>query len=125
MVNLYYNENYGAIIFESVGGRSKCSHEASTISVEDPSLVITFYPPQNVFPNEDMVFELEMSNIGVGDESQFVLYVQHRDNEDSLKVLLDGAPFGGSQQFTSVLKNTSYMKTLVVQGGHGCFNNHP
>eukprot|EP00957_Ditylum_brightwellii_P156905 11941595-Ditylum_brightwellii.AAC.1 len=62
-----------------------------------------------------------MSNLGVGEESQFVLYAQHRDNEGSLKLLLDGAPFGGSREFTNVLKDTSYKKTLVVQRGPRLF----
>merc|ERR1712127_73222 len=53
------------------------------------------------------------------------LYVQHRDNEGSLKLLLDGAPFGGSREFTNVLKDTSYKKTLVVQRGPRMFEYPP
>ena len=120
VVDLYYDEKFGTVIFNSIAGRSKCPHEAGTAAIEDPRLVITSYPSQNVFPDEDMVFELEMSNFGVGDESQFVLYAQHRDNEGSLTLLLDGASFDG-REFTNILKDTSYKKTLVVQRGPRMF----
>lgn len=64
-----------------------------------------------------MVFEIEMRNVGVGDESQFVFYAQHRDNSKSLGLFLDGAPFPGSREFTNILKDTVYKKTLVVRRG--------
>ena len=63
------------------------------------------------------MFEVEMTNAGVGDESQFVLYAQHRYNDGSLKLLLDGSPFGGSREFTNIRKDTTYKKTLVVKRG--------
>ena len=125
VVDLYYDEKFGTIIFNTIGGRSKCPHEVETAAIEDPRLVITSYPSQNVFPDEDMVFELEMSNVGVGNETQFVLYAQHRDNEGSLKLLLDGVPFGGSREFRNVLKDTTYKKTLVVQRGPRMFQYQP
>ena len=117
VVDLYYDEKFGTVIFDTVAGRSKCPHEVGTAAIEDPSLVITSYPSQNVFPDESMLFELEISNVGVGEESLFVLYAQHRDNEGSLKLFLDGAPFGDSREFSNILKDVSYKKTLVVQRG--------
>jgi len=105
------------VIFKTVAGQSKCPHETNTAAIEDPRLVITRRPSQNVFPEEDMVFELEISNLGVGDESQFVLYAQHRDNDNSLKLQLDGASFGGSREFTNIIKDSTYKKTLVIQRG--------
>jgi len=117
VVDLFYDEKYGTVIFKTVAGQSKCPHEASTAAIEDPRLLITSRPSQHVFPEEDMVFELEMSNLGVGDESQFVLYAQHRDNDGSLKLLLDGAPFGKSREFTNIRKDSTYKKTLVLQRG--------
>jgi len=117
VVDLFYDDKFGTVIFKTVGGQSKCPHETNTAAIEDPSLTISKRPSQHVFPEEDMVFELEMTNVGVGDESQFVLYAQHRDNDGSLRLLLDGAPFGGSREFTNVRKDTTYKKTLVVQRG--------
>jgi len=121
VVDLYYDEKFGTIIFDTIAGRSKCPHETGTAAIEDPRLIIKSYPPQHVFPDEDMIFEIELSNLGVGEESQFVLFAQHRDNEGSLKLLLDGAPFGGSREFTNILKDTTYKKTLVIQRGPRLF----
>eukprot|EP00559_Dactyliosolen_fragilissimus_P002088 CAMPEP_0184871508 /NCGR_PEP_ID=MMETSP0580-20130426/40756_1 /TAXON_ID=1118495 /ORGANISM="Dactyliosolen fragilissimus" /LENGTH=2372 /DNA_ID=CAMNT_0027374173 /DNA_START=995 /DNA_END=8116 /DNA_ORIENTATION=+ len=117
VVDLFYDDKFGTVIFETIAGQSKCPHEPNTAAIEDPRLIISRRPSQYVFPEEDMVFEIEMTNVGVGDESQFVLYAQHRDNDGSLKLLLDGAPFEGSREFTNILKDTTYKKTLVVQRG--------
>lgn len=126
VVDLYYDEKFGTVIFHSVAGRSKCPHELGTSAVEDPQLEITAYPSENIFPDEDMIFELEMSNKGVGNETQFALYLQQRDNLGGLKFFLDGAPFGGSRDpYTNVLKDKTYKKTLVVEKGPRMFEYPP
>ena len=65
-----------------------------------------------------MVFQFEVTNKGVGDESQFVFYAQHRDNDDGLRLILDGDFFGpGDQEHFGLQKDTTYKKTLFVQRG--------
>lgn len=97
-------------------GRSKCPHEENTAAIEDPELTITKYAPQNVFPDEDMVFGLLMKNKGVGNQSSFVLSAQQRDNEEGVQVRLDGAAFTEGRQFT-LKKDIPYKKLLTVQRG--------
>ena len=68
-----------------------------------------------------MVYEVEMTNVGVGEGAEFVLYAQQRDNEGSLKLFLDGEQLTGNREFSNILKDTSYRKTLVVQKGPRLF----
>ncbi len=118
VVDLFYDDKYGTIIFNTVAGQSKCPHEPSTAAIEDPRLVISKRPSQHVFPEEDMVFELEMTNLGVGDESLFNLYIQNRDNYGSLSVLIDGEQLiDKSREYSNVKKGVTYTKTLVIQRG--------
>ena len=117
VVDLFYDDIYKTIIFKTVNGRSKCPHEEDTAAIEDPNLQITRRPPQHVFANEDMTFELEMKNLGVGNESLFVLYAQHRDNDGGLSLILDGSTLVSSREFSNVKKDTTYTKILQVKRG--------
>merc|ERR1719230_1315573 len=117
VVEVFYDEMYGTIIFDAISGQSKCPHESGTTAVEDPSLIILERPSENVGPEEDMVFEIQITNMGVGKESLFVLYVQQRDNNDGLEVFLDGSPFVESREFSNIARDVSYKKTLLVKRG--------
>ena len=68
-----------------------------------------------------MVYEVETTKLGVGKGAEFVLYAKQQDNEGSLKLFLDGQQLTGNQEFSNILKDTSYRKTLVVQKGPRLF----
>lgn len=93
-------------------GQSKCPHEEGTAAIDDPSLSVS-QPTQAVFPDEAMVFELTMSNLGVGNESNFVLYARDESNSGGLELKVDGAPFEDAVEFTNIAKDKEYKKTLV------------
>merc|ERR1712038_1044227 len=117
VVDLFYDDQYGTVIFKTVAGQSKCPHEPNTAAIEDPRMVISSRPSQNVFPDEEMVFELEITNLGVGNFSSFMMYAQHRENEGGLQLMLDGAPFGESRDIRILNKDTTYKKILTVKRG--------
>ena len=120
VIDLYFDKKFGTIVFDTVAGRSKCPHETGTAAIDDPRLTV-LSRPGHVFPDEDMVYEVEMTNVGVGEGAEFVLYAQQRDNEGSLKLFLDGEQLTGNREFSNILKDTSYRKTLVVQKGPRLF----
>jgi len=125
VIDIFADETYGTLMFKTVAGRSKCPHEVNTAAIEDPRMEISKYPSQFVFPDDKMIFELELSNMGVGEESLFVLYAQHRDNRDGLDLKLDGGPFVSSREFTNIKKDTSYYKTVTVGRGSRLYRNEP
>ena len=57
-----------------------------------------------MLPDENLIFEIEISNVGVGDESLFALYAQHTDNDGGLAIFVDGALLDGSKVFSNVKK---------------------
>ncbi len=116
VVDLYYDDKYGTVIFKTVGGQSRCPHEEHTAVIEDPTLKISNLPDQHVFPGEDLIFELEIINVGIA-PSSFMMYAQHHQNEGGLQLMLDGAPFGQSRQLGILDEDTTYKKILTVQRG--------
>jgi len=45
MVDMYLDSQYGSFVFVTVGGQSKCPHEAGTSAVEDPYIKIVTRQP--------------------------------------------------------------------------------
>lgn len=117
VVDLFFDEKYGTVIFNTVAGQSRCPYELGTAKMEDPVLEVISRAPQNVFPDEDMVFELMMKNMGVANETLFSLTVTVTGIEDGLQVILDGASHTGSRSFTNIKKDTAYKKTMVLRRG--------
>ena len=106
------------VIFKTVGGQSKCPHEEHTEASENPKLEIKKLPSTHVFPDEKMVFEVEMTNLGVDGSSDFVLYVDQLYNDNGLSISLDGNAFDAPREFRSVSKAPeSYTKLVVVERG--------
>jgi len=95
VLDLFIDDKYGTIIFDTVAGRSKCPHEENAIALEIPNSKNSRYPSQFVFPPDEMVFDLDLDNIGDGDESSLVLNAHQLDNEAGLSITLDDAPFVG------------------------------
>jgi hypothetical protein len=70
-----------------------------------------------------MIFELELKNIGEGDESLFNLYPQLNDNEGNLAITVDGQGLWGSRGYSNVMKEAAHKKTLTIKMGPRMFIN--
>ena len=87
VIDLYFDKTYGTFIFDTVGGRSKCVHEEGTAPSEDPALRIISSPSPFIFPDEEMVFEIEMINVGQSPDSDF--YIAQEAGSRNLPVTID------------------------------------
>jgi len=125
VVDLFYDKTYGTVVFETIAGRTKCPQELGTLPQEDPGIEISVFPSEFVFPDDEMVFELELKNLGVGPESAFALYAQLKDNEGNLELKVDGASFSDSRVYFAVASGMSYKKTFTIKKGPRMFINKP
>ncbi|GFH43554.1 hypothetical protein CTEN210_00027 [Chaetoceros tenuissimus] len=89
VVDIYYDEFYGTFIFNTVAGRSKCVWEKGTGRSEDPSLRSYNSASSFIYPNEKMVFEVEMNNLGRTGDSFF--YVTQEASSRNLDVRIDAS----------------------------------
>ena len=94
VVDMYYDEVYGTFIFNTVSGRSRCMWEKGTGRAEDPSLVVLESASSYVFPDEPMIFEVEMNNIGKTQDSFFYLAQEHAQDRPLDVVLVGGDSTG-------------------------------
>lgn len=117
VVDLFYDTKYGTVVFETVAGRTKCPQELGTLPQEDPGIEVSILPSEFVYPNDEMIFELEFKNLGVGSESLFALYPQLNNNEGNLEIKVDGAPLYGSREYFSVASGVPIKKTLTIKMG--------
>ena len=117
VVEVYFDNTYGTIFFKTVLGVSKCPHEEGTAPLEVPHLEVSRYPPQNVFPDEKMIFEIELANLGVGNETIMWLSSSAQKNvKDGLRVTSDGIKMGGVE-LTNVEKNMIYKRLIEIERG--------
>ena len=94
---------------------ARSPQELGTLPQEDPGIQITKSPSTIVFPDKDMIFELELINLGVGDESNFNLSPDLNNDEGNLAITVDGE--------VGVKKEESIKKTLTVSKGPRMFIN--
>ncbi|GFH57722.1 hypothetical protein CTEN210_14198 [Chaetoceros tenuissimus] len=74
---------------DDVGGRTKCRWEPGTAKGEDPKITVLNKPSQFIFPNEEMIFDVELANFGDHVYSYF-LVGQDVDTETSaLQMIFD------------------------------------
>jgi hypothetical protein len=84
-VEMYSDKKYGSIIFKTVAGRSSCPHEEKTAEVLDPRISLSSLPSPYVSPDDAITFEVEVSNLGVG-QGKFVLSAIENTNEEGLEL---------------------------------------
>ena len=90
---------------------------------ESPGIEILKNPSQFVFPDNEMIFELKLSNVGEAKESLFSLYAQNLDNEANLELKVDGASFYDSRVYSNVAKSpASYTQILTIKRGQKYIN---
>jgi hypothetical protein len=85
VVEMYSDKKYGSIIFKTVAGRSSCPHEEKTAEVLDPRISLSSLPSPYVSPDDAITFEVEVSNLGVG-QGKFVLSAIENTNEEGLEL---------------------------------------
>ena len=64
VVDIYYDDKYGAFIFNTVAGRSRCIFEEGTLPNEDPQLRLVRPESPFIYPEESMIFHVEIANLG-------------------------------------------------------------
>ncbi len=102
-------------------------HEENTLKNEDPVITVSakYQPSEFVFPDDPMVFMIELTNMGVGAFSEFLLYSTQSTGMGGLTVSMDGVALteGGTPVF--MLKDTKIEKQVWVQRGPGVYRDAP
>jgi len=120
VVDLYYDERYGSIIFDTVAGVSKCPHEKGTKAGEMPLFDIKDRPTFT-FKDDKMMFDLKLGNGGKG-ASTFSLAPSLDADEGGVELILDGMPLVSNRDFY-VVSGKTFTKTLVVKRGPKLYKN--
>jgi hypothetical protein len=63
---MYSDKKNGSIIFKTAGGRSTCPHEENIAKVLHPRISFLSLPSTYVLPDDAIVLEVEVSNLGIG-----------------------------------------------------------
>jgi len=64
VVDIYYDNKFGTLIFDTVAGRSRCIFEEGTLPNEDPQLRLVRAESAFIYPDETMIFHVEIANLG-------------------------------------------------------------
>lgn len=116
MVDIYYDKIYGTYIFNTVGGISKCIHEPGTAPAEDPRISIFNAASAFIFPDDYMVFEVEMSNIGHASDSFF--YIAQEAGSRNLPVTIDTSlDIDENGLVIQLYKDTPVIKQIAIARG--------
>ncbi|GFH52940.1 hypothetical protein CTEN210_09416 [Chaetoceros tenuissimus] len=116
VVDIYYDEYYGTFIFNTVAGRSKCVWEKGTGRSEDPSLISLNPASSFIYPDEKMVFEVEMKNAGRTSDSFF--YVAQEATSRNLDVKLGGSGIVNENGIVIQLyKGKPVIKQIIISRG--------
>ena len=126
IIDLYYDNKYGGVIFNTVGGRSKCPHEKGTAAVEVPKMEVVSYPPSKVSAHNDLLFYVELSNVGMG-QSVMNLYTDPQSNMHGLVTTVDGVNLDTGYAMTTFgsfnnLDPKKVRKLIRVQRGPNIFS---
>lgn len=117
VVDLYYDKTYGTFIFDTVAGISKCIHEKGTARSEDPQLRIISSASSFIFPDEEMVFEIEMLNAGSGPDSFF--YIAQEAGSRNLPVIVDsGAGIDENGHVIQLYRDKPVIKQISIGRGY-------
>jgi len=117
VVDLSFDERYGTVVFDTVAGLSKCPHEKGTAANEDPGIVISpgGKPSPFIFPDDPMVFQVDLTNVGQGNFSTFLLTATQ--GESNLGVTVDGASLRESGIPFTIAKDSKVTKQITVRRG--------
>jgi hypothetical protein len=87
VVDVFTDPTYGTFLFKTVSGRSICCHEANTAQTAHPFMSVWSRPEVPVLPDDQMVFQLKLGNVGVV-PYRFQLFTYHHDNSFISLVLI-------------------------------------
>lgn len=91
VVEIYHDPTYNSFVFETVSGRTRCRWEQGTLRSEDPRIRLLSRPSQFVFPTDDMIFDIEIANVGEHSYSYFLLAQDIDETTSALEMRMDSA----------------------------------
>ena len=116
VVDIYFDEIYGTFIFHTVAGISKCIHEENTARSEDPKLILLNPASSFIYPKESMVFEVEMTNLGLSPDSFF--YIAQEAGSRDLFVKADYNGVNENGLVIQLYKDTPVIKQIAINRGY-------
>lgn len=118
-VQIFLHPKFGSFVFHTVAGQSSCPHEPNTVKLEAPRIELKKWPLSPVLPWEPAVFELLLINEGRY-ASDYILYPELGDNQDGLKISVNGAPLVNEIHFNGFEPGARYI-TVTIQRGPSKF----
>lgn len=116
VVDIYFDEIYGTFIFNTVAGVSKCVWEEGTGASEDPKLISLNPASSFIYPDEAMVFEVELTNFGRTSDSLF--YVAQEPGSRNLDVKLGGGGIVDENGYViQLFKEAPVIKQIIISRG--------
>lgn len=96
-----------------------------TLPNEDPRIEIDAYPPQYVFYNEPMIFQVSLGNVGVGSFSYFSLSSVQTNGKGSFLVTSDGSRISEDSMTVYIEGDQLITKEVVVERGSVIYEDSP
>jgi hypothetical protein len=124
VVDVYYDTRYGSFIFDTIAGASSCPHEPNTQPNLDPKMKVFTRSSSIVFPRDEMVFDVEISNTGADlnpDGNDFSLVSSQ--GKGNLQVRVDGTTLTEGGLILNLKHDTIVYKQVTIKRGPRLFKN--
>ena len=89
VVEIYHDPKYNSFVYKTVSGRTRCRWEQGTMRNEDPRIRLLSTSSHFVFPTDDMIFEIEITNVGEHSYSYFLLAQDIDATTSALQMRMD------------------------------------
>lgn len=89
VVEIYHDPRFNSFVFKTVSGRTRCRWESDTMRSEDPRIRLRSRPSHFVFPTDEMIFEIEIANVGEHFYSYFLLAQDIDKTTSALEMRMD------------------------------------
>jgi len=89
VVEIFHDPVFGSFVFNTISGRTRCRHEPNTVKSEDPRIRLLSRPSQYIFPTDEMIFDVEIANVGEHVYSYFLLAQDIDSTTSSLEMRMD------------------------------------
>ena len=113
-VEMFVDQRYGGIMFNTTGGQSSCPHEANTVPIFNPKLEVTT-ESIHVLPDDEIIFNVTLQN-QQDFSGTFELFPSNVQNIGGLSLSLNGAPFSLPQLYFDVGSKPVHTLLTVKRG---------
>lgn len=113
-VEMFVDQRYGGIMFNTTGGQSSCPHEANTVPIFNPKLEVTT-KSIHVLPDDEIIFDVMLQN-QQDFSGTFELFPSNVQNRGGLSLSLNGAPFSLPQLYFGVDSKPVHTLLTVKRG---------